>query len=342
VCLGTVTDVVPAIHENRILVKHGLFQLTTTENLGLRALIDSVGLRGKTITAGHVGFILGPRLNAAGRLGSAEISLKLLLSDSPEEVREYTRTLEQNNRCRQKLQEQTFEEALQKVEREVNFRDEKVIVLSHDSWHPGVVGIVASRIVEAFHRPTIMIASGEKLGKGSGRSIKNFHLCEALNRCSHLLEGYGGHKYAVGISILKDNVDPFKDLMNEIASAVLLPDDLIPVLDLDAEVALSDLTDECIAQLEAMAPFGPGNPRPLFVSRSLELRTSPKRVGKGGLKLWITDGKVTYEAIGFKISRFLPLLERKHRIDLAYSPVVNFWQGARTVELRIEDIKVST
>jgi single-stranded-DNA-specific exonuclease len=342
VCLGTVADVVPLTGENRILVKHGLSYLNKTKKVGLRALIGTSGLSGKEISPSFIGYILGPRINAAGRLGSAERSLQLLLTESTDEAEKIAGELNQENRNRQKLEDQTLQEAMAKIESEVNFKDHKVIVLHQDNWHPGVIGIVASRLVERFYRPTIIISFKETIGRGSGRSIKNFHLFDALSKCQDLLEGYGGHAYAAGLTLLKENLTRFQELINKIAHQTILGEDLLPTLEIDAEIPLGALSEEFILEIETLAPFGTGNPKPIFSSRALELKNSPQIVGRDSLKMWISDGRTIYPAIGFKMAEFISSISEDKRYDLAYTPSLDDWQGGNAVQLEIKDIHPST
>lgn len=341
VTLGTISDVAPLTGENRILVKHGLKHLANTRKTGLRALIEAAGVgKKKEFYTDTVGFILGPRINASGRVSSSLQSLKLLLTEDAEEAKALAEGLNRDNRERQAMQEVILKEAVSKVEREVNFKSHKVIVVSSDKWHPGVIGIVASRLVEKFYRPTILVAFNEDIGKGSGRSIRNFHLFEALSKCKEHLVEYGGHKHAAGITISKDNIDVFRERFNSVASEVLQPLDLIPRLEIDAEISLSDLTMKFVKELALLEPYGVGNPKPVFAVRGLSLKTKPKILTANTLKLWVTDGKLTYEAVGFKKAFNFKLDPAPRNFSLAFTPSVNTWQGHENIQLVIKDLQI--
>jgi single-stranded-DNA-specific exonuclease len=341
VALGTISDVAPLTGENRILVKHGLKHLAATGKTGLRALIEAAGIgRKKEFYTDTVGFILGPRINASGRVSSSLQSLKLLLTEDAEEARALAEGLNRDNRERQAMQEVILKEAVSKVEREVNFKDHKVIVVSSDNWHPGVIGIVASRLVEKFYRPTILVAFNEEIGKGSGRSIRNFHLFDALSKCKEHLVEYGGHKHAAGITISRDNIEVFRERFNSVASEVLQPLDLIPRLEIDAEVSLSDLTMKFVKELALLEPYGVGNPKPVFAVRDLSLKTKPKILNSSTVKMWVTDGQLIYEAIGFKKAFDFKLDPAPRNFSLAFTPSVNTWQGEESIQLVIKDLQI--
>lgn len=341
VALGTISDVAPVTGENRILIKHGLKYLATTRKKGLRALMEVAGIgRKREFFTDTVGFILGPRINASGRLSSALHALKLLLTEDEEEAKALAEGLDKENRKRQSIEEDILKEAMLKVERDVNFKDHKVIVISSDKWHPGVIGIVASRIVEKFYRPTILVAFNEDLGRGSGRSIRNFHLFEALSRCKEHLVEYGGHERAAGITVSRDKIDTFREQLNAIAFETLQPLDLIPRLAIDAEVQLSDITLRLMKELELLEPFGVGNPKPVFAVRNLSLKLKPKVINSSTLKLWVTDGELTYEAVGFKRTFDFKPEFASDRFSLAFTPSINDWQGQETIQLQLKDIKI--
>lgn len=341
VTLGTICDVVPITGENRSLVKYGLESLSSSKRKGISALVEVVGLENKEINATHVGYILGPRINAGGRLGSPLDSLKLLLTSSSQEAACLSRTLNENNRKRQKIGSEALREALERVEKEINFKYHRVIVLASSAWHLGVVGIVASRIADKFHRPTIIVALKEDLGRGSGRSINNFHLFDALTRCADYLEEYGGHASACGITLRKHDIPKFSQAINEIANEVLKPEDLIPTLEIDCEIPISSLSEGIIAEMDKLSPYGFANPRPLLCSRNLKLKSEPVVFGKNHLKMWVTDGKANCEVIGFRKGELYPLVATGENFDLAYRPSINNWQGMSSIQLEIEDLRIS-
>ena len=339
------SDIAPLIGENRILVKEGLSLLNNGgSNKGIEALIEVSGLRGKEIGSFEIGFILGPRINATGRLGSASEAVRLLLTDNAEEAEVLAKRLNDANRERQKIESVTLKEALSTIERDVNFKEHKVIILHKENWHSGVIGIVASRITDRFYRPTILISTKDGVGRGSGRSIESFHLFEALMGCEEVLKEYGGHKYACGLTILEKNLNQFKKTINEIADSVLSAEDLIPRLDIDMEIGLSSLDSSIVKDVIELEPFGEQNPEPIFCSKKLRL-VSPPRIIKGEhLKIYVTDGNKNFEAIGFGLARDADIelfLRKCLEFDLAYTVSFNSWQGLRNIQLKIEDIRPS-
>ena len=337
VALGTISDVAPITGENRVLVKHGLKYLAKTQRAGLRALMEVAGIgKKKEFYTETVGFILGPRLNASGRMNSSMHSLKLLLTDDKEEAKKLAEELDKSNRERQAMEAAILKEAISKVEREVNFKEHRVIVLHGDKWHPGVIGIVASRIVEKFYRPTILVAFSENTGKGSGRSIRNFHLFEALSKCKEHLIEFGGHEHAAGITISRENIDAFRDSLNAV---VLQPLDLVPRLEIDAWISLKDITRKFLKELELLEPFGVGNRKPVFAVKGLSLKAKPKILNYNTLKIWVTDGELTYEAVGFKKALDYKLDSASLVFDLAFTPSINVWQGQESIQLQLKDLK---
>lgn len=338
VALGTVTDVSPMSGENRILVKHGLDIFTRTKKKGLKALLESARLGGKSVDSFHLAYILGPRINAQGRMAEAALAVNLLLSDDEAQARDLSQHLEVKNRERKVAEDKILSDALIRIERDINFKDDVVIVLESDQWHPGVIGIVASKLADRFNRPTILIAMDGKIGKGSGRSIRDFHILDALKCAEHLILEFGGHKYACGLSIHKDNISEFKESLNRIARKALAPEELIPRLDIDLKLSLGRLEPGLVNDIHTLGPFGPSNPKPLFVSERLQFKSEPKIVGKNTVKFWVSDEEATFEAIGFGMLEDLYLIQRYNRFNLAYSPSTNDWQGEKSIQLEIKDI----
>jgi len=338
VALGTLADIVPLSGENRILTRFGMQALSRTSKPGLKSLALVAGLLGKEISAGQVIFVLAPRINAIGRLGNATDAIRLLTTRDEKVASEIARFLDSENRKRRDLDENTLEEALQKIEAEIDLSAERAIVLASDRWHPGVIGIVASRLVERFYRPTVMIAVEGEEGKGSARSIPGFHLTEALRLCESHLIRYGGHKYAAGLSIARSEIESFRRKMSEVSRQLLSDEDLIPKLDVDAEIRFDEIDEKLIDVLELFAPFGPANMRPVFVSRHSELVGDPVVVGNNHLKLRLRQQDKVIDAIGFGMGRFALPLARARRADFAYSLEFNEWNGQRRIQLRLRDI----
>ncbi|MFH1407120.1 MAG: single-stranded-DNA-specific exonuclease RecJ [Candidatus Omnitrophota bacterium] len=341
VALGTVCDVSPMSGENRILTTHGLNRLRHTDKVGLLALMDVARIAAKRIAAHHLGYILGPRLNAQGRLDSAEKSLRILSTDSPDEAKELASVLHLDNAQRQKIEARILTQALEKIQSKINFAKEKIIVLDDERWHPGVIGIVASKIVDAFYRPAILIVRLDGISRGSGRSIDGFDLMEALTHCKKYLAGFGGHEAACGLTIHPENITKFREAINEFAQDKLLPSQLSAIINIDMEIALAELRPDLVYQIEKLSPFGPENPKPLFLSRNLKLKSKPKYCGRKTVKFWVTDGKRTFEAISF--GRDLPGdFESAGNLDIIYSPTLDGWQGQTFIQLEVEDMRPAT
>jgi len=330
VALATVADVVPLVGENRILVKHGLKLLAESRWAGLKALVETAGLAGRQIRAGHVGFILAPRLNAAGRIGDASDGLRLLLTDDPAEALVLARRLDVLNAERQLIDQRILEQALEQVERGDL---EAGIVLDGDGWHPGVVGIVASRVVERYGRPTFLIAFDGDIGKGSGRSISRFDLHAALTACGDLLERFGGHHMAAGLTVRRSNLDAFRARFTEVARQRLAPDDLGPEQRVDLEIPLAEATGDFERLARHLEPCGAGNPAPVLGVRGVRLARRAV-VGSGHLKGLLEDGDAQLSAIGFQwADRAAGLGEGL--VDAAFRLETNDWQGFSTLQARL-------
>ncbi|MDH4223969.1 MAG: single-stranded-DNA-specific exonuclease RecJ, partial [candidate division Zixibacteria bacterium] len=341
VALGTAADIVPLIGENRILTRFGLSQVAKSSKPGLKSLIFISGLMGKEIGTGQVVFILAPRINAVGRLGDPEKAIKLLTTKDEKLASGIARILEEENRKRKDIDEETLEQALKLVREQVDLENDKAIVLASEGWHQGVIGIVASRIAERFYRPTIMISIDGEWGKGSARSIPGFHLFNALKECEDLLLKYGGHKYAAGLSISTQQIEFFKKRFIQVSSERLRKEDLIPRLSVDAEIELVEINNELISALELFAPFGPGNLRPVLVTRDLELVESPYVVGKNHLRLKVRKNGVVMDAIGFNFGDYaIPLTNKRYSIDLAFVLELNEWNGNSKIQMRIKDLNL--
>lgn len=338
VSLGTIADIVPLKGENRILAKHGLGEINRRTRIGLEALADASGLSGKEISSGHIGFILGPRINAMGRTGSPQKALELLMTSDKAQALKLAKMLNAENRNRQKIEAGILEEALSKVEREVNFKHHKVIVVASENWHPGVIGIVASRIADRFYRPTILVSLDGRHGKGSGRSIDKFNLFDAILKCKDLLIGFGGHEGACGITIEKDKLDDFRMMINSLKYEDAAEDIFSPQLNIDMEIPLNNLTESVIGEIESLAPFGEENPRPVFSSRNLLVKEGTRQIGKNGFKMWVTDNSTTCEAVSFGRNQ-LDAPRPGSGVNLAYIPSINDWQGLQSIQLELKDIQ---
>jgi len=342
VALATIADVVPLVGENRILVRYGLKKLADSRWVGLRALIETAGLGGKPLRGAHVGFILAPRLNAAGRIGDANDGLRLLLTDDPDEAARVARELETLNARRQALDQRILDEAIELAGRTLRAED-RALVLAADDWHPGVIGIVASRLVERFGRPTFLIgwdADGE-LGRGSGRSIVGFDLHDALHRVGHTLEKYGGHTMAAGLTIRRDRFEEFRVAFLGVAGELLGPDDLVPHQRVDLELPLGLVSEELERLMRHLEPCGPGNPAPVFGVRGARAVGS-RRVGANHLRFTLDDGSGILPAIGFQWADQVPEDWLRQPLDVAFRLELDEWQGRSTLQARVATLGPSS
>ncbi len=317
VALATVADVAPLRGENRVFVRYGLKMLAETQNIGMRALIRAAGLAGKPITAGRIGFILAPRLNAAGRLGHAIRGVELLLSENEHEANAIARELEELNYKRQELDHATLEQVRERV-LQLDLDETFGIVLADDSWHPGVIGIVASRIVEEFGRPTVLVALAGDQGKGSGRSISKFDLHGALGQCSDVLLRYGGHRAAAGVTVERDKVGEFAARFNQVARSLLTPEDLVPEIRVDLEVSIDGMDGKVESLFRHFEPFGIGNPSPVLLSRNVTVAVPPRPVGRDGLKIVLDTGTGSLDALGWGFAHRAAEFQPGSKVDVAF------------------------
>lgn len=345
VALGTVADLAPLTGENRILVRAGLHALRGTRKAGLRALVNRAGLEGESLCPEHVSFRLAPPLNAVGRIGSAQDSFQLLVTEDAEEAEELAAAAFRENRTRAALEREAYRQALSKVTREVNFSRDRVIVIQDEGWHPGVIGILATRLAQRFHRPAVVIALGDSICRGSARSIRSFHLTEALHSLrEHLLE-FGGHPGAAGLTLHPDRIGDFREALNRLAHERIPREALVPTVEVDGELPLSDLTEELISGLEVLAPFGVGNPRPVFVCRDATLSPEGERgaFSPSGVRLKVQDaGGRRFDALHPRhlAGDGLNLRRVRGNVMLAYSPVRRGAAPEAGIELRLHDLKL--
>jgi single-stranded-DNA-specific exonuclease len=335
VALGTIADIVPLTGENRILVSAGLDRLNATQRAGLAAL-KSVAQTPALLGTYEVGFQLGPRLNAAGRLETAEEALRLLMACDPAEAMPIARNLDSQNRERQKIERGIVEQVVGPLRITFNPDTDLVIVEGRLLWHIGVLGIVASRVVQEFYRPTIIVGGEGDEWRGSGRSIAGFDLAAALRECDDLLLSHGGHAMAAGLSIRAENLDAFRLRLNEIARRTMNPKVLQPPLRLDAEVGLDEVTLDGLAHLECLRPTGQGNPAVQVCARGLAHQRPLQRIGteKQHVKMWVTDGMTTHEAVWWGAGNgSLPV----GHFDLSFAPQINHFNNQRAVQLKVLD-----
>lgn len=340
--LGTVADVMPLIGENRAIVKYGLEQLAKTKKLGLQAMLERAAIAGKKLTSYHIGFILGPRINSVGRMDDAAIALKLLLTADEDEAGELVDVLEERNQERQTEQARVLKEALELLS-QIDFETNRAIVLAAEGWNSGVVGIVASKVVDRYRRPTILLTINQEAGtaSGSARSIDSFNMISAIDECRSLLEKAGGHALAAGVSLKAVNIKDFTEKLNDIATRIITDEDLIPKISVDGEISPDEVSWELLREINRLEPFGQGNPEPIFISRGLEVLNS-KRVGSDGshLKLRVKDTKgMPIDCIGFGFGDQEEAVQLGPGIDLCYNIRSNSYNGSDTIQLMIKDIK---
>ncbi|HEY1628463.1 MAG TPA: DHHA1 domain-containing protein, partial [Tepidisphaeraceae bacterium] len=339
--LGTIADVVPLVGENRVLAHFGLSCLKSSRLLGIRALIKSAGLEEQNLDCYHVGFLLAPRLNACGRMGHANLAAAMLTDADESKANEIAAYLEEQNRARQAIERKILDEALAQIEQN-GMNDNRALVLAGEGWHAGVVGIVASRLVDRFHRPAIMIALTNGAGQGSGRSIAGFHLAHALEHCGEHLETFGGHEMAAGLKIRGENFATFRDAFIKHANATIDANLLTPELRLDCLAGLEHMSIPLINEIKRLGPFGHGNRRPLLCCRDLTLAGPPRRVGKTGdhLQLFVRQGNHHMKCIAFGAGEMFDKLHEGAGIDLALEPQINEYNGRVSVELAVKNLLI--
>lgn len=342
VALGTVADVMPLIGENRIIVAAGLARMAETRNLGLSMLLRESGQQGRKLTSSVISFILAPRINAAGRLGHADMAAELFMTDDPARAQSLAASLCELNKQRQSAENQILEQALQQLKREYNPLEDQVIVLAGEHWHHGVIGIVSSRICDRYSCPTILIALDDGVGKGSGRSIKGFNLYEALSDAAPLLEKFGGHELAAGLTIRADQIDAFKQAMADYAAANVDPQELMPLLHIDCALLPEFISEEAIEGLSVLEPFGMGNPQPIFEMDDLLVEEITPISSDRHVRLALSKDGVQYTAMLFGTGAGGCGFAQGNYVDAAFGLEINEYRGRRSVQLIIKDIRLST
>lgn len=338
VTLGTIGDVAPVLGDNRILLKHGLEALAKTRRPGIRALMRVARITPASTNYRDVAFGLAPRINASGRMGSSESAYRILVTEDTAEAERLAIELDGGNRDRQRVEAETYEEALARVEGSPMGTDERILVIDGSDWHEGVLGIVASRLVERYQKPSIVISTREGVGKGSGRSIPLFSLFDCVLRCEDLLESFGGHPQACGLTIREENVSLFRQRLNRVAAETGALKEA-PPLEIDAELPPGELDLKFLNDLDRLSPFGPGNRKPLFLSRGMKLKAPPKKRGKDTLQCWMSDstGKMTCEVVGFRHYERWKNGPRAESYDVVYQPARIEFGGIQSIQLELED-----
>lgn len=343
VAISIASDIVPMVDENRILMREGLKQINTNPRIGLQALFKLINLQVGSISTSNIVFSVGPRINAAGRMGDASKAVRLLIAESEAEAESRAHELESINIARRDKDSQTMEEAKTIVDEQYNLDKVSAMVLHSPNWHLGVIGIVASRLVDTYGRPAIMLSTVDGQIKGSARSIEGFNIYEAFKQCEDLLEQFGGHKYAAGLTIARENLEAFRRRIDRIASESLTKEDFKPELNIDCDLDLSSVNMRFWKLLNQFEPFGPGNLRPIFVSKDIRVVGVPTIVGSGHLKMKVAqNGSGVFDVIGFNMHEYLPVVRngREQKLDIAYSLEENNWNGRRTLQIRLRDIRL--
>lgn len=340
VTIGTIADIVPLHGENRILVKEGLKCLNKIGRPGLLALLDVCSLKTNEIAAEQISFMVAPRLNACGRLSDAKLGVELLLCSDEKVVRDLAVFMDQENRKRKDIESQIMDDAVEEIENKVDLSQDKIIILASYNWHPGVLGIVASRVAEKYYRPTILINLEEGIGKGSGRSIPGCNLYEALTNQKNLLLNFGGHEMAAGLSVKEENIPLLRENLNYYIREYLNDKDMIPIMKADSEVYCEEINKELVYELNKLAPFGCNNPQPVLIVRNREV-ASCKEVGANSkhLKCMVAGKNTCLDGIFFKHGSLKASIESWSKCDFAFVPEINNWNGFSRVQLVIKDIK---
>ena len=342
--IGTLADVVPLVGENRVIAKLGLELLTKgPHKVGLRALLDVCGLTGKTIDSYHIGFMLAPRVNAAGRMSSPDIAARLLLADDEAlaaEVRQLALQLDDENVKRQEEEAEILAAAKKIVQTDPDVGARSILVVAGDGWHRGVIGIVASKLMDTFHRPAIVLSVEGDIAHGSCRSFSRFDMLGALERCAHLLTRFGGHKQAAGLTLDASRIKALRLAVNDVADETLGPDDLMPRLRIDGSLAFREITGGVAAGIMSLAPFGAGNPRPVFAARGVEIIDGPRKLKERHLKMSLKQEGRIFRAVAWRAAeRHDYLTEHKAALDVAFSLEQNHYNGNTYVELTLADLK---
>ena len=341
VAVGTVADVMPLVGENRIIVRQGLAMMKYTANRGLRALIEQAEVDPANMTAGTIGFTLAPRINAAGRMGDPKCAVEMLLADDEQTAKSYALLLDRENRQRQETEIHILEEALDLLENDREMQEDYVLVLAHEDWHHGIIGIVASKITERFHKPCILISTGGGMGKGSGRSIKGFNLFQALAHCAQELTRFGGHELAAGLSLETERIPDLRRKINEYARSVLTQEDFIPRIYVDAPLPIAYMNRGTAEKLSVLEPHGMGNASPVFFAGRLSIvHIRPLCEGRH-IKLTLAGDGSCVEAVGFGMGDCLEEFKPRDLVDILFQLDINVYRGERQVQILLKDMRLS-
>ncbi len=344
VALGTIADVMPLVDENRIFVRHGL-ELMSGENVRigideLKKTVESLAVSKKMKTS-NIGFQLAPRINAMGRMASSDKSLKLLVTQNRNEAKQLALELDNENKYRQMIERDILQQTYDLIEKNRYAELRAGLVIASDNWHPGVIGIVASRVVDKYFKPTVVLTEDNGIYKGSARSIPGFHLYEGLSSLSDILISFGGHKYAAGVKLEKKNLEEFRNRFDEVVKYSLKEEDFIPEIYIDAEIDSKDITNEIMQWLEKLEPYGHGNKEPVFFMRNVFKYQVESFVGKdlNHLKCFFEKNGLIFDAIGFNMKEYKSLMAENDKFDILFSLVHNIWKNTKTIQLNLKDIK---
>jgi single-stranded-DNA-specific exonuclease len=340
VSIGTVADVAELKGENRLFVKHGLKGLRNVSNIGLRSLLEACGLGNRKISEGDLGFRIGPRINAAGRMGMTDLAVRLFFSEDPAESLALVQKLDELNAQRQKTEERIFNEARDRVEERGLDRKYKCLVLGSPDWHRGVIGIVASKLKDCFNRPVVLFAYENGKAHGSGRSIPEVPLIDLLEDCRHLFLSYGGHKLAVGCTLPTESMAAFKETLNPLADSRISEDNLKRKIKIDGPLDFTAVDDRFLETFALLVPFGVGNPKPLFVAEDVEVLSEPQVLQGKHLKFLARQSGRVFEALGWDKADWRHVIRRGGRVSLAFSLMLSEYLGEQKISLSIEDLKV--
>lgn len=333
-CVGTISDIVPLVDENRVITKLGLLLVAQTKNMGLRSLLMSSGY--KNLDSTTISFGVAPRINACGRMGHADEALKLFLSKDIYEVNELTKKLNDYNKMRQEKEKSIYEDAVNQIEKNKLYEN-CAIVVGGDNWHHGVIGIVSSKITDLYFKPSILLCYEDDLAKGSGRSIPGFDLHDALMKCQDTIEKFGGHSMAIGITIKKENFDKFAKELEQIAKSSKI-DEIIPIINVDAKINLNEVSRETVESLKQLEPFGEGNKTPIFALKNLKV-DSIRSLSEGKhIKMTLKDGNSVVNAIGFNLGYLADEYRIGDKIDVVGTLEINSFNGVDSLQINIKDV----
>ncbi|CDE14392.1 exonuclease RecJ [Clostridium sp. CAG:470] len=336
-CVGTISDIVPLVDENRVITKLGLLLVAQTKNMGLKSLLMSSGY--KNLDSTTISFGVAPRINACGRMGHADEALKLFLSKDIYEVNELTKKLNDYNKMRQEKEKSIYEDAVNQIEKNKLYEN-CAIVVGGDNWHHGVIGIVSSKITDLYFKPSILLCYDNELAKGSGRSIPGFDLHDALMKCQDTIEKFGGHSMAIGITIKKDNFDKFANELEQIAKDSKI-DEIVPIINVDAKINLNEVNRETVESLKQLEPFGEGNKTPIFALKNLKV-DSIRSLSEGKhIKMTLKDGNSVVNAIGFNLGYLADEYRIGDKIDVVGTLEINSFNGVDSLQINVKDVMKS-